>query len=103
MKEFIVVVVAAATLALLTMGLVFERINVPTASMEPTIPAGARVGVDKLAYLFHAPEPGDLIAFWHDEGNGHRVRVVKRLIALGGQAIQIKGSPKRVRMNCGDG
>jgi signal peptidase I len=88
--DWLQVLVVAGALAGVTMTFVVVRMQVPTGSMEPTIQAGSSFFVDKISYLFgREPKPGDIIVFWHDEGE-RRQRYVKRLIAVGGQRVQIK-------------
>lgn len=99
--DWIQVLAVAALLAWLTMSYVVVRMRVPTGSMEPTIHTGSSFFVDKLSFYFRQPHPGDIIVFWHTEGNGNRVRYVKRLIATEGQTVQIKDCVKLPREECG--
>lgn len=87
--DWLQVIAVAVLLAWFTMSFIVVRMRVPTGSMEPTIRAGSSFFVDKISYYFRRPVPGDIIVFWHDEG-GKSVRYVKRLIAVGGQRVQIK-------------
>lgn len=87
--DWVQVIAIAVLLALFVMNFVVVRMRVPTGSMEPTIKAHSSFFVDKISYYFRKPVPGDIIVFWHDEG-GKKVRYVKRLIATGGQKVQIK-------------
>jgi signal peptidase I len=78
----------AATLIIL---FVVMRVNVPTESMEPTILTGSSFFVDKISYYFRKPSPGQYIVFWHKSTRtGQTDRLVKRLIAVGGQTVQLK-------------
>ncbi len=57
-------------------------------SMEPGIKDGQWLIINKAVYAFHEPERGDIIVFqppynWHDD-------YIKRIIALPGEAIEIK-------------
>jgi len=92
--DWLQVLAVAALLAWVVMTFVVVRMRVPTGSMEPTIMAGSSFFVDKISYYFREPKPGDIIVFWHEE-NGKKVRYVKRLIAVGGQTVQI-GNDGRV-------
>ncbi|MBI1742468.1 signal peptidase I [Candidatus Acetothermia bacterium] len=62
------------------------QIHIPTGAMAPTIPPDSRL----LTEARTSPQPGDIILFWHQESSGP-VRYIKRLIAIGGQRVQIKG------------
>jgi len=80
----------AALAAWLILTFVLIRMTVPTGSMEPTITVGTSFFVDKISYNWREPQPGDIVVFWKDDGNGGRERLVKRLIATGGQTVEIK-------------
>jgi len=99
--DWVQVLAVAALLAWFTMSFVVVRMRVPTGSMEPTIHADSSFFVDKLSFYFREPQPGDIIVFWHDEGDGDRVRYVKRLIATGGQSVQIKDCAQHPAEVCG--
>lgn len=99
--DWIQVLAVAGFLAWLTMSFVVVRMKVPTGSMEPTIHAGSSFFVDKISYLFRDPRPGDIIVFWHNESPTRRVRYVKRLIAVGGQTVQIKDCVQYPPEQCG--
>jgi signal peptidase I len=93
--DWVQVLAVAGLLAWFTMTFVIVRMRVPTGSMIPTIEIDDSFFVDKLSFYFRKPVPGDIIVFWHNEssatGAPNPVRYVKRLIAVGGQRVQIKG------------
>lgn len=68
---------------------IFILINasVPTESMDPTIPHPARVMGLKTSYWFSEPERGDIIVFWAPDLE--KTRYVKRIIAKGGDTLEI--------------
>lgn len=88
--DWVQVLAVAGLLAWVTMTFVIVRMRVPTGSMEPTIMPGDSFFVDKLSFYLRKPQPGDIVVFWHNESSGP-VRYVKRLIAVAGQHVQIKG------------
>lgn len=91
--DWLQIIIVAVLLALFTMNFVIVRMRVPTGSMEPTIMPGSSFFVDKFSFYFRKPQPGDIVVFWHNEGTDEAprmVRYVKRLIAVGGQTVQIK-------------
>lgn len=106
--EWVQILAIAGLLAWFTISFITVRMWVPTGSMEPTIMPGDSFFIDRLSYLLglKKPQPGDIIVFWHTEegklcrsgfwifhwGELHpcRERLVKRLIAVGGQAIAIR-------------
>ncbi|MBL8023623.1 MAG: signal peptidase I [Elusimicrobia bacterium] len=64
----------------------FERIEIVSGSMEPALPVGARVMVNKLAYVFHPPERGDIVTFLSPKGEKG---LVKRVVAVGGDNVRV--------------
>lgn len=99
--DWLQVIVVAGLLAWLVMTFVVVRMRVPTGSMVPTIEEGDSFFVDKISYYFREPVPGDIIVFWHHERSGTVVRYVKRLIAVPGQTVQIKGCERFPADECG--
>ena len=106
--DWLQVFVIAGLLAWLTMSEGTVRMQVPTASMVPTIEVGDSFFVDKLTYKLgiRDKKPGDIIVFWHtdqfsrckerilffwtsDEEKPCKERFVKRLIAIGPAEVQI--------------
>lgn len=107
-KALLYAVVAATIIRLF----VFETMLVPTGSMIPTINIGDRLFIEKVTYTAREPEIGDIVVFWSpfiDERaqtmlrlfdkfmdlfaparfKGH-VKYVKRLVAKGGDVIQLR-------------
>jgi signal peptidase I len=99
--DWLQVIVVAGLLAWLVMAFVVVRMRVPTGSMIPTIDPGDSFFVDKVSYYFREPAVGDVIVFWHHEGGDETVRYVKRLVAVGGQSVQIKGCGQFSTDECG--
>ncbi len=89
--EWVDVLAVAALLAWLIMSFVTVRMSVPTGSMKPTIMPHDSFFVDKVSYYFRKPEVGDIIVFWHHREDGTKTRYVKRLIAKGGDTVEIEG------------
>lgn len=58
---------------------------VPSESMEPTIMTGDRTFVTQIPYYYRDPKRGEIVVF--NEGN---VKMVKRVIGLPGETIDIK-------------
>lgn len=87
--DWVQVLGVAALITLVTVNYAVARVFVPTSSMEPTIMSGDSFFVDMLTYHFRKPNPGDIVVFWRCDGSKCD-RLVKRLIAVGGQTVQIK-------------
>ncbi|MBK8574757.1 MAG: signal peptidase I [Elusimicrobia bacterium] len=72
--------------AFLLRAFAFERIVIVSGSMEPTLPVGTKVMVNKLAYLFHPPQRGDIVMF---PSPVKRKGLVKRIVAVAGDSVRI--------------
>lgn len=100
--EWAQALLVAGVLAWLILTFVLVRMTVPTGSMEPSVAVGTSFFVDKISYNFRAPQAGDIIVFWKDEGPGKsQQRLVKRLIAVGGQTVQIRDCRNVPEQTCG--
>lgn len=95
-----------ASLALLILGVlaarstVADHYHVPSGSMEPTLVAGDRVVVDKLAYGLRVPftrvrltngaavDRGEVVIF---DSPRDGKRLIKRIVAVGGDLVEIRG------------
>ena len=69
----------------LIVNLVIGRFRIEQVSMEPTLHEGEYVIVDKVSYLLHPPERGDIIVFKHPGED-----LIKRVIGLPGETIEIR-------------
>lgn len=81
------VVAVYALLLLLVRAVVAEPMTVLSGSMEPTLQAGDRVLVDRLAWRLTGLQAGDLVVF-PDPGDG--ALSLKRVAARGGQVVEIR-------------
>jgi len=69
---------------------VLQNYDVEGPSMEPSLHTQERIMVDKISYLFHTPNRGDVVVFVappHPTMN-----YVKRIVAVPGDTITIKGN-----------
>ena len=85
-------VVETITLTLLIVLIIrfaVENFRVDGQSMEPTLHNGEYILVDKVVYLFHPPERGDVIVFKYPQNP--QVDFVKRIIAIPGDTISVVG------------
>src|SRR3990172_6895953 len=112
-RELPFLIVVALVVAVIIKTFLVQAFFIPSASMRDTLLEGDRVMVNKLAYRFGEPERGDVIVFDsplvpHDGGEsvvGSIVRnvgealgistpdtaLIKRVIAVGGETIEIRG------------
>lgn len=65
-----------------------EPIYIASPSMEPTYPVGAHVFTDKVTLYLRDPRRGEVIVFQPPVGVGPEV--VKRVIAVGGDKVEIR-------------
>ena len=86
--SWIKVLALAAITALLVNTFVFRIVIVEQTSMMPTLAPKERVYLDKLAYVFHEPEHGDIIIL--DSPIAKDTRYVKRIIGLPGDTLELK-------------
>lgn len=61
---------------------------VPTGSMEATIEPNDRIFINRLAYISHSPQRGDIISFSYPDNEEENY--LKRIIALPGEIIEGK-------------
>lgn len=81
-----VIVVFAASFLLRTF--VYQSYEIPSASMENTINIGDLVFAEKISLNFSEPENDDIITFIDPEDESRIL--IKRVIATGGQTVDIK-------------
>jgi signal peptidase I len=86
--EVVVIVAAAFVLALVVQQFLVKPFAIPSPSMEPTLVEGDRVLVNRLVYHFRSPERGDVIVF-HPPGRPESDPFIKRVVAVGGDTIQV--------------
>lgn len=86
--ETVAMVIVAVLLAQGIKAVIVQPFVIPTGSMESTIMIGDRVLAEKISYHFRDPEPGDVIVF--DDPTARHPQLIKRIIAVGGQEIDIR-------------
>ena len=89
--EWLIVGVCALGLALLLKAFLVEVFVIPSGSMEPTLAVGNRVAVYKLGYRMHDINRGDVVVFHQPDQAPDADDLIKRVVALGGEAFEIRG------------
>ncbi len=92
MKSFlreILVTIILAVVVFFVLQATVQSFIVVGSSMEPSLRDGQRLLISKVVYAFHEPERGDIIVF-HTPDN-QRIDYIKRIIALPGDTIEVKG------------
>lgn len=92
--EIILIVAAAVLVAWLVQAFIIKPFQIPSESMHPTLDPGDRLLVNRLAYRFGPVERGDVIVF--KAPGDPDIDYVKRVIAVGGDTIEIVGGQVRV-------
>jgi signal peptidase I len=70
---------------------------IPSESMVPTLEVNDRLMVEKLSYLFHQPNRGDVVVFWppdrlkQQNPELKKEAFIKRIIGLPGDKVEVKG------------
>ncbi len=94
--EWAVVLVAATLLALVLRAVLLQAFYIPSPSMEDTLLIRDRVLVNKLSYRLHDINRGDIVVFRRTAaelelaGPDEPKDVIKRVIALPGETIEIR-------------
>lgn len=86
-REWVVSLAIAVIVAMLFQTYVYAQSEVQNVSMQNTLVAGQRLIEDKWSYQFHEPRHGDIVIINGPESD---VRLVKRVIALPGDVIDIQ-------------
>ena len=90
--SWIQIIVAAVIIALVLNNFIIANSRVPTGSMENTIMSKSRVIGSRLAYITGDPQRGDIVIFNHKiDTSGKETRLVKRVIGLPGETVEISG------------
>ena len=89
--EWLVVGVCALGLALLLKAFLVEVFVIPSGSMEPTLMIDNRVVVYKLGYRMHDINRGDVVVFRQPGQAADADDLIKRVVGLGGETVEIRG------------
>lgn len=66
---------------------VIGRFRIEQVSMQPNLWEGEYVIVDKVSYMLHQPERGDIVVFKKPVGQD----LIKRVIGLPGDTVEVRG------------
>lgn len=86
--EWVFIVALAVACAMAVRAFIVEPFEVPTESMISTIQVGDRLLGEKISYLAHDPQAGDVVTFSDPENPS--TTLIKRVIATPGQTIDLK-------------
>ncbi|WP_085830357.1 signal peptidase I [Collinsella vaginalis] len=89
--EWVVMLAVAFVAALLIQRFVASPYTVPTGSMEPTIQVGDNIFAQKVTIeLGQDVRAGDIVVFHNPNASSDHDILVKRVIAVGGQTVDLK-------------
>lgn len=89
-KEWIITILTAVVLVVIIRTFILDSRVVPTTSMVPTIKPGDRLFIEKITYRFQGLERGEVIVFKPPVQSGLKDDLIKRLIALPGDTVEVK-------------
>lgn len=86
------IIISAVIALVLYFGFEFtlQQFVVQQMSMIPTLEEGQRIFVNKTAYIFRSPERGDIIVFKRSPESANEIPLIKRVIGLPGEVIEIE-------------
>jgi signal peptidase I len=87
--DWVVVIGVALLVAFLVRTFVLAHFVVDGHSMDTTLHDGDRVFVNKLSYRLHDPRRGDVVVL-HEINGGTDRDLIKRVIALEGETIEVR-------------
>lgn len=88
--EWVIIIAVAFVLSIFIRNYAIDTRIVPTGSMIPTIEEQDRLIVDRIFYKFDDLRRGDIIVFQAPEQAMEELDLVKRLIGLPGEEVEIK-------------
>lgn len=87
--DWAVVIIVALVVAYVVRTFLLAHFVVDGTSMSTTLDTGDRVFVNKLSYVLHEPNRGDVVVLHQISGASER-DLIKRVIALPGEEIEIR-------------
>ncbi len=88
-REYVEAIVVSLALALLIRTFIVQAFKIPSSSMVPTLLVGDHLLVNKFVYRFRGPARGDIVVFKFP--NDRKTDFIKRIVALGGDTIEMNG------------
>lgn len=89
-KEWIITILIAVVLVVIIRTFLLDSRVVPTASMVPSIMPNDRLFVERVTHRFEGIKRGEVIVFKPPLDTGLKDDLIKRLIALPGDTVEVK-------------
>ena len=89
LRDVVETLIPAVLIALLIHLFLAQATRVYGQSMEPSLHSEQRLVVEKMSYRFHTPRRGDIVVL-RIPGNDEDPPLIKRIIALPGEAVEIR-------------
>ncbi|MDR1204213.1 MAG: signal peptidase I [Peptococcaceae bacterium] len=89
-KEWALLLLTAVAIVLVIRMTILDNRIVPSGSMMPTIRPGDRLFVEKVTHHFGGVHPGDIVVFDPPEAANFEDDLIKRLIAVAGDSVEVK-------------
>ena len=87
--SFVVMLACVFGFVWLMKAFVYQAYTIPTGSMEQTIMPGDMIFAEKITYRFRDIRPGDIVTFEQTASSGEERVLIKRVIAVAGQTIEL--------------
>ena len=100
-REIAITVVIAAVL-FFALQAAIDSVVIPSPSMEPTLEIGQRLIVSKTSYIFGEPQRGDIVTFHHPQQPQDTTPLIKRIIGLPGESVEVEDGIVYVHTVSGD-
>ena len=84
--SYLKVIVFSVAAAIVINHTLIVNAEIPTGSMESTVPVGSRIIINRLSYVLSAPHRGDIISFYYPDDQ--ETEYLKRVIALPGETVE---------------
>lgn len=84
LREIVETVLLTAIIFLIV-NVIIGRFRIESVSMEPNLVEGEYVIVDKVSYMLHPPERGDIVVF----EKPNQPDLIKRVIGLPGETVEV--------------
>ena len=87
--DWVIDIAIASIIVYIIITFALQNMYVVGSSMTPTLQNGETVLIDKITYLIKKPKRNDLIAFKHTDASNKEMSVVKRIIGIPGDKIEM--------------